>query len=60
MIAPKELDPKELSNKILFLSKNKRIRAKYENNLYQHVKINFLIKGYFDKIENIYLNLSKD
>ena len=60
MIAPKELDPKELSNKILFLSKNKKIRAKYENNLYQHVKINFLIKGYFDKIENIYLNLSKE
>ena len=60
MISPKELDPKILANNILFLSKNKGIRANYGNQLYKHVKIFFLIKRYFEKLEKIYINLDKD
>jgi glycosyltransferase involved in cell wall biosynthesis len=51
---PKELDPKILSNRILFLSKNKKLRIEYGNQLYQDVKKKFSIKGYFAKVEEIY------
>lgn len=51
---PKQLDPKILSNSILFLSKNKTIRLKYGLQLYQHVKKRFSIKNYFKRIEGIY------
>ena len=51
---PKELDPKILSNHILFLSTNKKLRIEYGNQLYQDVKKKFSIKGYFAKVEEIY------
>ncbi len=51
---PKQIDPKILSKKILFLSKNKQNRIKYGYRLYKNVKKKFSIKNYFDKIENIY------
>ena len=54
MTKPKELDPKILSNHILFLSKNKKLRIKYGNELYQHVRKKFSIKSYFAKVEEIY------
>ena len=38
---PKQLDPEILSNSILFLSKNKRLRLRYGLHLYQHVKKRF-------------------
>ncbi len=54
LIKPKQLDPKILSNSILFLSKNERLRIKYGFRLYQHVKKRFSIKSYFKGIEEMY------
>ena len=54
LIKPKQLDPKILSNSILFLSKNKRLRLKYGMQLYQHVKKRFSIQNYFEGIEELY------
>lgn len=51
---PKQLDPKVLSNSILFLSKNKRLRIKYGTQLYRHVKKRFSILSYFKEIKEIY------
>ena len=51
---PKQLDPEILSNSILFLSKNKRLRLRYGLQLYQHVKKRFSIKSYFRGMEEIY------
>ena len=56
IIRPKQLDPKILSNSILFLSKNKKLRVKYGKQLYKHIKNFFLIKSYFEKLEKIYEN----
>lgn len=54
LIAPKQLDPEILSNSILFLSKNRRLRLKYGFRLYQHVKKRFSIENYYRRIEEIY------
>lgn len=51
---PKQIDPKILSKKILFLAKNKQNRIKYGNRLYKNVKKKFSIKNYFNKIEQTY------
>ena len=51
---PKQLDPQILSNSILFLSKNEKLRLKYGLQLYQHVIKKFSIKSYFEGIEEIY------
>ena len=56
-IRPRELDPKILSKHILFLSKNKRLRKKYGNQLYKDVIIKFSIKSYFLRLEKIYGNM---
>ena len=53
-IKPKELDPKILSNQILYLSKNKKLRKKYGIQLYSNIKKKFTIDSYFNKIESIY------
>ena len=57
MIKPKELDPQILSNYILFLSKNKKLRVKYGNQLYKNVKKKFSIKNYFNNLEDFYQSL---
>tara|TARA_E500000331_G_scaffold323248_1_gene338721 strand:- start:198 stop:596 length:399 start_codon:yes stop_codon:yes gene_type:complete len=57
---PKELDPKQLSNSILYLSKNKNLRLEYGHNLYQNVLEKFSIKNYFERLEEIYQNLEED
>ena len=57
IIRPRELDPKILSNYILFLSKNKKLRKKYGNQLYKDVIKKFSIKNYFLRLEEIYKNL---
>lgn len=54
---PKELKPQVLAESILFLSQNKNIRIKYGKRLYKSVKKKFLIKNYFQAIENVYQNL---
>ena len=51
---PRQLDPKKLSNSILLLSKNEKLRLKYGVKLYQHVKERFSIKNYFKGIEDLY------
>ena len=51
---PRQLDPKKLSNSILLLSKNEKLRLKYGVKLYQHVKERFSIKSYFKGIEDLY------
>jgi glycosyltransferase involved in cell wall biosynthesis len=51
---PRQLDSKILSNSILFLSKNKRLRLRYGLQLYQHVKKRFSMENYFKEIEEIY------
>jgi len=56
-IKPRELDPKILSNCILSLSKNKKLRAKFANQLYLDVKKKFSTKSYFKRLEEIYENL---
>ena len=57
---PKELDSKQLSNSILYLSKNKNLRLEYGHNLYQYVLKKFSIKNYFERLEQIYQNLEDD
>ena len=54
LIKPRQLDPKKLSNSILLLSKNKKLRFNYGFKLYQHVKERFSIKSYFNSIEELY------
>ena len=56
-IRPRELDPKILSDCILFLSKNKKLRAKFGNQLYKDVKKKFSTTSYFKRLEEIYKNL---
>ena len=56
----KELDPKKLSDSILFLANNKKLRLEYGHNLYQYVSKKFSIKNYFERLEEIYQNLEKD
>jgi len=56
----KELDAKKLSDSILFLSNNKKLRLEYGHNLYQYVSKKFSIKNYFERLEEIYQNLEKD
>ena len=51
---PRQLDSKKLSNSILLLSRNKKLRLKYGLKLYQHVKEKFSIKSYFKGIEELY------
>jgi glycosyltransferase involved in cell wall biosynthesis len=60
LIKPKQLDSKKLSNSILFLSNNKKLRLEYGHNLYQYVSKKFSIKSYFERLEEIYQNLDKD
>lgn len=57
---PKELDSKKLSNSILFLANNKKLRLEYGHNLYQYVSKKFSIKKYFERLEEIYQNLEED
>ena len=59
-VKPRELDPKILSNSILYLSKQKKLRVKYGNQLYKNVKKKFTIEGYFKRIELIYENLKEN
>tara|TARA_B100001063_G_scaffold186966_1_gene177117 strand:+ start:1017 stop:2138 length:1122 start_codon:yes stop_codon:yes gene_type:complete len=54
LVKPKQLDPQILSNRILFLSKNKKLRIEYGKQLYQQVSKKFSIKRYFEKLEEIY------
>tara|TARA_Y100000389_G_C17406466_1_gene488359 strand:- start:501 stop:1355 length:855 start_codon:yes stop_codon:yes gene_type:complete len=56
----KELDAKKLSDSILFLANNKKLRLEYGHNLYQYVSKKFSIKNYFERLEEIYQNLEKD
>jgi glycosyltransferase involved in cell wall biosynthesis len=51
---PRQIDPKNLSNSILLLSKNEKLRLKYGVRLYQHVKNRFSIESYFKGIEDLY------
>ncbi len=57
---PKQLDAKKLSNSILFLARNKKIRLEYGYNLYEYVSRKFTIKSYFKRLEDIYQNLEED
>jgi len=57
LITPKQLDSKKLSNCILFLAKNEKIRLKYGANLFKHVKNRFNIKSYFERLESIYQSM---
>jgi glycosyltransferase involved in cell wall biosynthesis len=57
---PKQVDSKKLSNSILFLANNKKLRLEYGNNLYEYVSKKFSIKGYFERLEEIYQNLEED
>ena len=60
LIKPRQLDYKELSNAILFLANNEKLRLEYGNNLYEYVCKKFSIKSYFDRLEEIYQNLDDD
>ena len=60
LVKPKQLDSKKLSNSILFLANNKKLRLEYGHNLYQYVTKKFSIKNYFKRLEEIYQNLEKD
>ena len=60
LIKPKQLDSKKLSNSILFLANNKKLRLEYGHNLYHYVIKKFSIKSYFERLEEIYQNLEED
>jgi glycosyltransferase involved in cell wall biosynthesis len=60
LIKPKQLDSKKLSKSILLLANNKNLRLEYGHHLYEYVKKKFSIKGYFERLEEIYQNLNKD
>lgn len=57
---PKELDSKKLSNFILLLANNKKLRLEYGHNLYEYVSKKFSIKNYFERLEKIYQNLENE
>ena len=57
---PKELDSKKLSNFILLLANNKKLRLEYGHNLYEYVSKKFSIKSYFERLEKIYQNLEDE
>ena len=57
---PKELDFKKLSNFILLLANNKKLRLEYGHNLYEYVSKKFSIKSYFERLEKIYQNLEDE
>ena len=56
----KELDSKKISDSILLLANNKKLRLEYGYNLYQYVSKKFSIKNYFERLEGIYQNLDDD
>ena len=56
----KELDSKKISDSILLLANNKKLRLEYGYNLYQYVTKKFSIKNYFERLEGIYQNLDDD
>jgi len=60
LIKPRQLDYKELSNAILFLANNEKLRLEYGNNLYEYVCKKFSIKSYFERLEEVYSNLELD
>ena len=53
---PKEIDPIKLSEAIVFLADNLKIRKLYGNNLYKTVKQKFNIESYYEILEKIYKN----
>ncbi len=56
---PKEIDPDKLSDAIIFLADNLKIRQLYGNNLYKTVKQKFNIENYYETLEHIYRNFEK-
>ncbi len=57
---PKEIDPAKLSDAIIFLADNLKIRKLYGNNLYKTVKQKFNIENYYETLEHIYRNFEKN
>jgi len=57
LIKPMQIDPNELADKILYLSKSPRTLTKYSENLYINVVNNFNIIDYTKKLHAIYVNL---
>jgi glycosyltransferase involved in cell wall biosynthesis len=51
---PKEIDPIKLSESIVQLETNPKLRKKYGENLYMTVKQKFCIENYFKNLEKIY------
>ena len=53
---PQEIDPIKLSEAIVFLADNLKVRKLYGNNLYKTVKQKFNIESYYKTLEKIYKN----
>jgi glycosyltransferase involved in cell wall biosynthesis len=57
LICPMQINPSDLAEKILMLSKNPKKLSKYSNKLHQDIIKSFSIEDYRKKLNTIYLDL---
>lgn len=57
LICPMQINPSDLAEKILMLSKNPKKLSKYSNRLYKDIIKSFSIEDYRKKLNTIYLDL---